>query len=659
MMLRNHTRLLFCTIVTTVLFQCACAGTSRLLAACKVVTKPEIDGQIKDGEWPEAGRAEGFIDLGNGEPATHNTQAWITYSPEAIYVAFRCQHESPESIRARETLPGSSFNQDDHVGITLDPFRTRTGQASSFKVNALGTTSEYLAGGRASKTEWRGQWKGACLRTDDGYVVEMAIPWRMIEHPDGGVRDLGINFFRYCAAENRTYFWSDLGRPTRTDNDGTWTGVEVPKAGRPRPQILGYSSLEARKNPDFTRLGMGVDVKANLSSSLAAVGTLFPDFQNIEQQVEPIGFTRTERNLGDSRPFFAEGSERFQMLSPYGIGRGFYSRRIREVDAGAKVYGQLDSLTRMGALVTLSPENEWNAAGRIERTYGDRSMITGYGTIHKDRTRDETMVGGSGYVRSGNHYVFGHAANLSRAHGSASTVMITTDYEAPHLYSTLVYRSVPNDFQPYLGLMGYTNYTGGFAYTSYSQNPTKGPIESLSWESVVDHDRRFNGKVLSRGFDTALGIGLRSFHTFNIAVESRQYEDTYDRGGSLYYRYSRKDPYNSFSASAGFGSRGPNGYRNLSASINRRPVKGLDLGLAYAEEKYLGHRSQMIGTVGYQLDPKRSVSARIVNRSGNLNSYVAYREAGFAGSEFFAILGDPNAPSFRTRFAVKWVTPLK
>jgi hypothetical protein len=50
-------------------------------------------------------------------------------------------------------------------------------------------------------------------------------------------------------------------------------------------------------------------------------------------------------------------------------------------------------------------------------------------------------------------------------------------------------------------------------------------------------------------------------------------------------------------------------------------------------------------------------NGRVVYQSRQTNGYLAFRRSGNRGTEYYLILGDPNAPRFRSSFLLKVVTP--
>ena len=105
------------------------------------------------------------------------------------------------------------------------------------------------------------------------------------------------------------------------------------------------------------RFDAGLDMQHRLPSGLTALGSLNPDFSQIEQVVEPISFSYTERWLPEVRPFFMTGTDVY-----FPGARSFYSRRIQDFDLGLKAFGTIGNDT-YGLLDALSYGSENSLAG--------------------------------------------------------------------------------------------------------------------------------------------------------------------------------------------------------------------------------------------------------------------------------------------------------
>jgi hypothetical protein len=62
---------------------------------------------------------------------------------------------------------------------------------------------------------------------------------------------------------------------------------------------------------------------------------------------------------------------------------------------------------------------------------------------------------------------------------------------------------------------------------------------------------------------------------------------------------------------------------------------------------------QLVLTTTYDIDPDRSVTARLVGSSGNTNAYAAYRQRVRRGMDLLVVVGDPNAAEWVSRLAIK------
>lgn len=55
----------------------------------------------------------------------------------------------------------------------------------------------------------------------------------------------------------------------------------------------------------------------------------------------------------------------------------------------------------------------------------------------------------------------------------------------------------------------------------------------------------------------------------------------------------------------------------------------------------------------------RAVAARFVQRDSDVSFYLAFRQSGNTGNEYYLIVGDPNSDTFRPSIILKAVFPLE
>ena len=311
------------------------------LPAVKTDQPATIDGILNDTCWQNAPQAVGFTDQRTEKPAKNQSIGRLVYTDKAIYVGLHLYDDLPDEIVARQVKDQTRIRGEDWVSFSLDPFHTHQfSDRNFFIVNPLGTKYAHLATGRAEKSEWIGLWKAAAQIVEDGWVVEMEIPWQMLDYPDttDPVR-MGINLDRFQQRTGERSWWCNLGVQEFRENDGHWIDVLPPPRKRDLkllPYLIGgisetEAAVEATAESRRTYTARaGADLRYEVTPQLRLIGTANPDFDNIEQAVEGIDFSYGERYVEDRRPFFSEGG------NVYSVGGLLHSRRIEDMDAGVK-----------------------------------------------------------------------------------------------------------------------------------------------------------------------------------------------------------------------------------------------------------------------------------------------------------------------------------
>ena len=204
------------------------------LPAVKTDQLPTIDGGLDDVCWQDAPQAINFTDERTEKPAKNQSVVRLVYTDEAIYVGIHLYDDMPDKIVARQTKDQTRIRGEDSVSFSLDPFHTHQfSDRNFFIVNPLGTKFARLATGRAEKSEWIGLWKAAAQVVKDGWIVELEIPWQMLDYPD--TREpirMGINVDRWQQRTGEKSWWCNLGVNEFRENDGHWIDVLPPPRKR-------------------------------------------------------------------------------------------------------------------------------------------------------------------------------------------------------------------------------------------------------------------------------------------------------------------------------------------------------------------------------------------------------------------------------------------
>jgi len=285
--------------------------------------KIRIDGRLNDPGWRGAVqvplRWETFP--GENTPARVKTTCMLTYDSSALYVACRAFDPRPSRIRA-QFRERDRISPDDRINVTLDPsFAGR--QAYGFGVNAVGSQMDYLLthGGRSIDVSWDAIWESAGRIVKDGYVVEMAIPFRILTLPDKPSQTWGIVIARLYPRNVRYEFDS---RPFSRSDSCSLCQLNrlVGLSGiRPGSNLVLSPSLTAERTDVRTDLPHGAWARGGVSSNLGftttwsprsnarLAATINPDFSQVEIDLPQLEINRRfALFFPEKRPFFLAGS---------------------------------------------------------------------------------------------------------------------------------------------------------------------------------------------------------------------------------------------------------------------------------------------------------------------------------------------------------------
>jgi len=645
----------------------------RPISAIKTTTPPKIDGDLSDECWKTAAKAEGFVDIATNAPGKDATTAWICYDDKNIYVAFDCQDGEPDKVTARETVRDSKFqiqqgngstsgpqNTEDNVEFDIDPFLTfKTQDLSQFSVNAIGTPSAQLAGGRANKAEWKGDFLVAAKRTATGWTAEMQIPWKSLNYPRSSKPVvIGVNFQRYQNRSAINYYWSDVTAQTFTDKEGQWNGVSVPGAGfKPTLSLLPYV-LGAAQTSGFSLRG-GLDTRYTITPELTAVGTLEPDFSTVEGAVTNIQFSRGEKFLPESRPFFLEGQNLFNPgFNFLGPGPLYYSDRIPGFDVGTKLYGKVDPTDTIGFLDTDSFGGRNDTFLRLNHDLGP-TATAGIFVGDKNTPGDNNLTTSFDY-----HERWGKALFETRlsdtsgptAGGGGSAVNL--GYQDKYLTSVVEYADLSNRFvdeDGFVPFIGYKGFQGLFDWTAqYKSTPLRS--FEVTWSPLYWWN--MDGTPFYRQTDLFLTATTKKDDSATLELDYDRYNTSLDQYASLTLLHGVTNRFAQYGiqVQTGILNEAPATY--ISPTVSLRLFKKLDLTYTGSLLNLQGVTQQHVATANYVVSPTVSFGGRIVVQNSNTNWFLFYHNSGGKGTEYYFVIGDPNAPKFVRQALVKVVFAL-
>jgi hypothetical protein len=305
----------------------------------------------------------------DGAEGSQPTVAYLGYDRTNLYILFVCHDERPQEIRARMTRREDIF-ADDRVGIILDTFRDQR-RAFVFLVNphAIQADALYREGGldieavlegrarrgRDSPFSFDTLWHSEGRRTDFGYVVRLAIPFKSLRFPRAPDQNWGILLVRVIPRNNEFSFWPRVtSRVQGTLQQGAMlNGIRGVSLGR-NLQFIPFGSFRSSRSIDpveneFVRdrgeVDVGLDAKAVLRDSLVLDVTFNPDFSQVESDEPQVTANqRFEVFFPEKRPFFLENSNFVSTPSHLA-----FTRRIIDPQKGVRLTGKLGNFA-IGAL---------------------------------------------------------------------------------------------------------------------------------------------------------------------------------------------------------------------------------------------------------------------------------------------------------------------
>jgi hypothetical protein len=387
------------------------APRSSAVSIPRVEAKAVIDGRLDEPAWQQAARLTDFhqYEPVDGRPAENRTEVLVWYAPDAIHFGIRAHDVEPRTIRASKA-DRDNIGGEDHVLIYLDTFNDRR-RAFLFGVNALGVQSDGVrtegaaSAGRifGGNTDFSPDYlfdsKGQL--TDDGYVVEVRIPFKSLRYPSASAQRWGLQIERKTQRTGYTDTWTDVRRANASFlvQAGTIDGLSNLQRGvvlETQPFFTASANGLRDNTGEFVRDDISPDIGANVKlgfTNVALDGTVNPDFSQVESDAGQVTINqRFALFFPEKRPFFLEGIELFNTPNQL-----VYTRQVADPIGGAKFTGKVGPfgvahLTAVDENVNADRHDALFNITRLRTDFGSSSMA---GLLVSDRS----MLTGDAYNR--------------------------------------------------------------------------------------------------------------------------------------------------------------------------------------------------------------------------------------------------------------------
>ncbi len=346
--------LLRCVAVASLVFFIAAWASSAsaqpralMLASGDMLT---LDGRLDEPAWQRAPLHERFGQYlptdRQPPPAGYRTTVQVLAQDDALVVGVRAFDPSPEDIRAPLTRRDQVKRDQDFIAVIIDAVGDR--RAAQFvRINAAGVIADgmYIAAGDTEDFAPDFDVEAAAVRLDDGYSVEVRLPFIALRYPHAGGAPWRLMVARSVPRASSTLL---LSAPLTKDGLSFIAELQVIEgleaaAERARehsllmlrPELTLRSARERNAGvlvKDETKASLGADIKWRPRADWVLDATLNPDFSQVELDAPQLaGNTRFALSVPEKRPFFLESTDVIDQPID-----GFYSRSVTDPRYGLR-----------------------------------------------------------------------------------------------------------------------------------------------------------------------------------------------------------------------------------------------------------------------------------------------------------------------------------
>ncbi|MSR36083.1 MAG: hypothetical protein EXR95_05480 [Gemmatimonadetes bacterium] len=513
------------------------------LRAVRISAPITLDGRLDEAVWASAPAAGDFVQAfpETGRPATQRTEVRVLYDDEQLYIGAMVYDTDLAGIIRKGLRRDFASTEDDIFGVALDTFLDRR-NAFYFFINPNGAIrdSQAFDNSRISGTEWDGVSHVRTALLDEGWSVEVAVPFSTLRFDPGlDVQTWGVNFLLRVRRNHEDAHWAPLERRSQIHRmalAGTLTGLSGISSGRnltlkPYLKTEDASGSLAATGADRPFDG-GLDLKYGITPRLTLDATWRTDFSQVEVDQQQVNLTRFPLFFPEKRGFFIEnaGTFAFGDVSERNVRMGasprdftiFHSRRIGlegglpvPIEAGARLTGRAAGLelgvmtTQTGSTAARPGENF--TVARVRRTLFDALDLGGMllnrqgaaeGSYNRSWGVDaNTRVWSNLLIRS---YLAGSAEPEESWDSYASRLSVAWRDALWDL--SVIVRRIGDGFDPGIGYVRRTAIRHGYATVGARPRPRLPRVSELNPYAEAEYITDLEGALETRGLSAGMDV---------------------------------------------------------------------------------------------------------------------------------------------------------
>jgi hypothetical protein len=388
---------------------------------------PVLDGKLDDAVWQKAPHETGFKTYhpDYGINMVENSIVYYAYDRENLYFAFRCFDSQPDKVKASVSRR-DNIHADDWICINLDSFNDHQSLYALY-VNPLGIQGDSTFEGGAEDFSVDIVWYSNGKIDDEGYAIELKIPFKSIRFSHKDPVEMGVIFERKISRRSEAGTYPPLD-PVQGPNFLTQTrtiifyDIKHYTLFEVLPAFT-YSQSRLIDEGDLASAGRERDIsltaKYGITSNLIFDGTYNPDFSQVEADAGQVDFNlRYALFFPETRPFFLEGLEKFN-FGAYNSGDPLievvHTRTIIDPLVGLKLNGRIGQKNTVASIYALDdlpdPETDNRAhfgIFRYKRALAKDSFLGAFYTGRERESGFNRVLGVDGQIRLNPSSLFGY-----------------------------------------------------------------------------------------------------------------------------------------------------------------------------------------------------------------------------------------------------------
>ena len=431
--MNQFTRRIFLLLFSFLFFSFS-LNAQEALKPYRTEIPPILDGVLDDEVWQNAPWETGFKTYypDYDKDMIEATKVWYAYDRENLYFAFKCYDSEPDKIKTSVTAR-DKIRSDDWICLNLDTFNDQQ-SLYAFYTNPAGIQMDSRATAVDEDISIDVVWYSEGRIDEEGYCIEIKIPFKSIRFSHHDPVEMGIIFERYISRkpEAGTYpalhpkWGQNFLTQTRTllyENIKHYQLLEL----LPAVTYSKNSSIdEGQLKSEGENSELSLTAKYGITSHLILDGTINPDFSQVEADAGQVDFNqRYALYYPEKRPFFLEGRENFIFGgSSHGdpLGNVVHTRQIVDPIIGLKLTGKIGEKNTLASIYAKDelPNNLHQgdyahvAILRYKRALSQDSFIGGFFTGRERENGYNRVLGSDGQVRINRSSHIGFHAFLSQ-----------------------------------------------------------------------------------------------------------------------------------------------------------------------------------------------------------------------------------------------------